>query len=269
MGTHTLFAASSIVGIAAAVAACAVVSGLTQYDKELPCTTCGDAASVVSDGGPPVRCPHTFCAGFDSTMPSDGWEHFGQSNGATLLLDTQVFSSAPASLKVAVPASGGDVALASLSQSFPMSPMHVTLAFDVQLDGTAFGGQATAAAITLASIITPDPMNGGGVALVWQNGQPALLVSGTANGKLVTTAVPLAGGALPLGMWAHVVVEARFAGMAGTASAAVNGMMAAQMMNVLTPAGGSSVDLQIGLEVSGGDAPALDANFDNVAFDAM
>jgi hypothetical protein len=269
-GTSKVLAALFGGGLVAAVAACAVVSGLTQYDKELPCTTCADALVEVapSDGAPPSRCPHLFCATFDGAMPSDGWTNFGQSNGATLLLDTQLFRSSPASLKVAVPTTGGDVVIASLSQTFDKAPMHVTLSFDLQLDQTAFGGSTSNATITFASILAPDATSGGGVSLAWQAGAPVLLVSGTSNGKVTTASTPLVSGSIMPGTWTNVTIDATFAGASGNASVSANGMTVGQMMNVLTPSGGASTVLQLGLEVTGGDAPALDANFDNVAFDA-
>jgi hypothetical protein len=132
-----LLVATSVIAGLGALFACQTVTGLTDLEK-VDCVEC-DAGTVVvipPETGP--TCAHTFCASFDDGPLITGWRAQATSPNATLMLDTQMPKSPPASFLAGVPKGETGSMVATLGQSFtvPLKGAHLELDMRVGQVGT-------------------------------------------------------------------------------------------------------------------------------------
>jgi hypothetical protein len=298
MRVRLLVATASMAAFGLLFAACQAVTGLTDLEK-VECVDC-EAGIPAAETGPP--CAHTFCGSFDEGMLMTGWKSQATSPGATLMLDTQMSKSPPASFLAGVPKGDTGSMVAALGQSFamPLKGAHLELDFrvsqvgtfpaiiDAGVDtgggagadasaegGTDGGGDSGMAApptvltdiVRLASISSSEVATASGVSLAWRNGGAFVLVFTPNAAGVSELALPLVP-APAVDTWLHLKLDVVFSATGGgSVKVAIDGATVLDNSGLsIVGSGSGGAQLELGV-VTRDVTPELKSNYDNVTLD--
>ena len=127
---------------ALAVSVSALACGADRFTavEDAGANTVADAGTSVDDGSVgadadagSAACAHTFCSTFDDGLPGP-WSKLVAPPGTSVVTDTAVSTSPPASLLVSIPPTGAARTAAYLEKSFAGVPAKISASFRMRVD---------------------------------------------------------------------------------------------------------------------------------------